>query len=176
MLGLRIKTRGISGLVRAYFTYFFCLPITLPILGLVTVWTTSCVQKSDQKIESSSVLRLWKASHGETRQDFEHVIAPFLEQNPDLHIEVLAHPWEGWDERYAIAYTGGIPPDIAYMPDEFWPRFAAAGKGVDLRRGRRTLRGEVAQPGAAPGPPEVDGPRREQPGPGKDGTQYHTNM
>ena len=134
MIGLTIKNRGVSGLVRAYFRYFFSLPIALPILGLVTVRTTSCVQKSDHKSDASSVLRLWKASHGETRQDFEHVVAPFLELNPDLRIEVLAHPWEGWDERYAIAYTGRIPPDIAYMPDEFWPRFAAAGKLLALEQ------------------------------------------
>ena len=74
------------------------------------------------------VLRLWKASHGETAQDFERVLAPFFALHTDLRLEAVVHPWQGWDERYATAYTGGIAPDIAYMPDEFWPRFAAAGK------------------------------------------------
>ena len=73
------------------------------------------------------VVRLWKAAQGEQRQDWEDVIQPFLEAHPDLRVEVLSHPWTGWDERYATAYSGGIPPDLAFMPDEFWPRFAAAG-------------------------------------------------
>ncbi|MFC1526043.1 ABC transporter substrate-binding protein [Candidatus Latescibacterota bacterium] len=77
---------------------------------------------------SDGTLRVWKASHGETSLDHERVLAPFFAARPSLRLEALVHPWEGWDERYATAYTGGIAPDIAYMPDEFWPRFAAAGK------------------------------------------------
>jgi multiple sugar transport system substrate-binding protein len=40
----------------------------------------------------------------------------------------LSHPWEGWDERYGSAFAGGNPPDVSYMPDEFYPRFAEAGQ------------------------------------------------
>ena len=97
-----------------------------PLLPLLCI-CLAC-QVPDSLDPGDPVLRLWKASHGETAQDYERVLAPFLKQHPDLRLEAVVHPWQGWDERYAIAYTGGMPPDVAYMPDEFWPRFAAAGK------------------------------------------------
>ena len=71
------------------------------------------------------VLRLWKASHGETQQDWDALVAPF-ERQYGIDVQVVPHPWNGWDERYAAAFTGGRPPDVSYMPDEFWPRYAAA--------------------------------------------------
>lgn len=72
-------------------------------------------------------LRLWKATHGETVQDWDALLAPFEAQH-GVDVIPLAHPWGGWDERYTAAFTGGRPPDVAYMPDEFWPRYAAAGR------------------------------------------------
>ncbi len=78
--------------------------------------------------EADAVLRLWKASHGETALDFERLLAPYFARYPSLQFKPVLHPWQGWDERYATAFTGGLAPDVAYMPDEFWPRFAAAGK------------------------------------------------
>jgi ABC-type glycerol-3-phosphate transport system substrate-binding protein len=101
------------------------------VFGLLLLFGLGC-QSPANRDAADSVLRLWKASHGETAQDFEHVLAPFFSQRPALRLEAVVHPWQGWDERYATAYTGGMPPDIAYMPDEFWPRFAAAGKLVAL--------------------------------------------
>jgi len=78
--------------------------------------------------DGTTVLRLWKATHGETQQDWAALLAPFHATHPAVRVEVLPHAWEGWDERYAAAFTGGIPPDVAYMPEEFWPRYAAAGR------------------------------------------------
>ena len=75
-----------------------------------------------------TVLRLWKATHGETQQDWDALLAPFHAAHPRVRVEVLPHAWDGWDERYAAAFTGGTPPDVAYMPEEFWPRYAAAGR------------------------------------------------
>lgn len=96
------------------------------VVGLLLALCCGCHAPGQDPAEP--VLRLWKASHGETAQDFERVLAPFFALHTDLRLEAVVHPWQGWDERYATAYTGGIAPDIAYMPDEFWPRFAAAGK------------------------------------------------
>ena len=78
--------------------------------------------------DDATVLRLWKATHGETQQDWDKLLAPLHAANPGVRVEVLPHPWDGWDERYAAAFTGGAPPDVAYMPEEFWPRYAAAGR------------------------------------------------
>lgn len=97
--------------------------------ALLLAVSTGCGDGSDTSgTESTPVLRLWKASHGETALDFERLLSPFFARYPSLQFKPVLHPWQGWDERYATAFTGGLAPDVAYMPDEFWPRFAAAGK------------------------------------------------
>ena len=53
------------------------------------------------------VLRLWKATHGETARDWERLLAPFQALHPELKVEVMSHPWDGWDERYVAAFSGG---------------------------------------------------------------------
>lgn len=44
-----------------------------------------------------------------------------------MTVEYLFHPWEGLAERYATAFQGDSPPDVFYLPDLFYPRYAAAG-------------------------------------------------
>ena len=82
---------------------------------------------SRQTEDGKAVLHLWKATHGETRHDWDSLLVAFERAHPHLRVDVLSHPWNGWDERYAAAFAGGNPPDVSYMPDEFWPRYAAAG-------------------------------------------------
>lgn len=99
-------------------------------LALAALLTVNIGCGSDPRAaeRDATVLRLWKASHGETALDFEGLLAPFFGRHASLEFRPVLHPWQGWDERYATAFTGGVAPDVAYMPDEFWPRFAAAGK------------------------------------------------
>lgn len=78
------------------------------------------------------VLTFWKASHGETQEDWDALFDGFEEANPGVTVEVISHPWEGWDERYGTAFAGGNAPDVSYMPDEFYPRFASAGQLAKL--------------------------------------------
>jgi len=70
---------------------------------------------------------LWKASHGADPKIIPPILKAFEEANPDIKVDFLSHPWEGWDERYGMAFVGETPPDVSYMPDEFWPKFAVAG-------------------------------------------------
>lgn len=81
--------------------------------------------------QDSVTLTFWKASHGETQADWDALLQPF-EEATGINVEVVSHPWEGWDERYVTAFIGGTAPDVSYMPDEFWPRFAAAGQLTDM--------------------------------------------
>jgi len=73
-------------------------------------------------------ITFWKASHGETADDWQKIIDDFQAANPDIKVESVIHPWEGWDERYGTAFAAGNPPDVSYMPDEFYPKFAVAGQ------------------------------------------------
>jgi len=77
-------------------------------------------------------ITFWKASHGETGDDWQPIIDAFEAANPGVTVEMLSHPWEGWDERYGSAFAAGNPPDVSYMPDEFYPKFAVAGQLAKL--------------------------------------------
>jgi len=77
-------------------------------------------------------ISFWKASHGETADDWAKIVADFEAANPDIKVETVIHPWEGWDERYGSAFAAGNPPDVSYMPDEFYPKFAVAGQLAKL--------------------------------------------
>ena len=41
-------------------------------------------------------------------------------------------PWETWQETYTSAFAGDSPPDVSYVVDSFFPKFADAGALVDL--------------------------------------------
>ena len=77
-------------------------------------------------------ISFWKASHGEKLEDWEPIVKEFEAANPNIKVETVIHPWEGWDERYGSAFAAGNPPCVAYMPDEFYPKFAAAGQLAKL--------------------------------------------
>lgn len=77
-------------------------------------------------------IRFWKAPHGEDEKIFGKLIESFEKENPEIKIEHLVTPWQGWDEQYGSAFSGGNPPDISYMPDEFYPRFAESGYLLSL--------------------------------------------
>lgn len=82
--------------------------------------------------EEEITLTFWKASHGDTDEDWRVILDKFEAENPGIKVESLIHPWEGWDERYGAAFAAGEPPDVSYMPDEFWPKFAEAGQLAKL--------------------------------------------
>ncbi len=97
-------------------------------LMMVVVPVLEAAPPSQEEI----TLTLWKASHGETADDWQVIFDKFEAENPGLKVEMLSHPWEGWDERYGAAFAAGEPPDVSYMPDEFWPKFAEAGQLAKL--------------------------------------------
>jgi multiple sugar transport system substrate-binding protein len=60
------------------------------------------------------------------------VIADFEAQNPSITVDHTITTWETWDETYTAAFAGGSPPDVSYMPDQFYFKFADAGQLADL--------------------------------------------
>jgi ABC-type glycerol-3-phosphate transport system substrate-binding protein len=60
------------------------------------------------------------------------VIADFEAEHPDIQVDHTITTWETWDETYTAAFAGGSPPDVSYMPDQFYFKFADAGQLADL--------------------------------------------
>lgn len=84
-------------------------------------------EEEEAPAEDISIV-IWKPSWGTVEDDFmTPVLENFEELNPGVDVVENYIPWEGLTERFLTAFVGGNPPDIFYLPDSFWPRFAEAG-------------------------------------------------
>lgn len=77
-------------------------------------------------------ITFWKAPHFANEKDvWDSLIKKFEAENPNITVEFLETPWDGWDQKYTAAFAGSNPPDISYMP-EFFVKFAKNGQLADL--------------------------------------------
>lgn len=77
-------------------------------------------------------LTFWKAPHIKTEKDvWAKMIEKFEAENPNIKVEFLETPWDGWDQKYTAAFAGSNPPDVSYM-SEYFVKFAQNGKLADL--------------------------------------------
>lgn len=75
----------------------------------------------------------WKSAHSLHEEErMGEVIADFEALHPDIKIEHNITAWDTWDETYSAAFAGGSPPDVSYMPDQFYFKYAEAGQLTDL--------------------------------------------
>jgi multiple sugar transport system substrate-binding protein len=78
-------------------------------------------------------LNLWKAPHTPNDQQFwTDRLAGYGEEHDGVTVEYRITPWETWQETYTSAFAGDSPPDVSYVVDSFFPKFADAGALVDL--------------------------------------------
>ena len=92
---------------------------------IVTVAPT----KAPEKVH----LTMWKAPHSDQDEKFwTETLAKFTEANPSIEVEYRVTPWGTFHEQYTAAYAGDSPPDVAYFPNTFFPKYAAAGQQVVL--------------------------------------------
>lgn len=77
-------------------------------------------------------ISFWKAPHVKTEKDlWAKIIQKFEQENPNIKVEFLETPWDGWDQKYTAAFAGSNPPDVSYM-SEYFVKFAQNGKLADL--------------------------------------------
>jgi ABC-type glycerol-3-phosphate transport system substrate-binding protein len=90
-------------------------------------------QPTEAPAAETVVLTFWKSPHSVSEQErMGAVIADFAKVQPNIKIEHTITTWETWDETYTAAFAGGNPPDVSYMPDQFYFKFAEAGQLADL--------------------------------------------
>lgn len=91
------------------------------------------VFKSPVAAQETVKLSVWKAPHTPDDQKFfDDRLAAYAKDNPGVEIEYRVTPWETWQETYTAAFAGSDPPDISYMVNSFFPKFADAGSLVPL--------------------------------------------
>lgn len=78
-------------------------------------------------------LNVWKAPHSPGDQQFwNERLATYTDDHPNVETEYRVTPWDTWQETYTSAFAGDSPPDISYIVNSFFPKFADAGSLVDL--------------------------------------------
>lgn len=83
--------------------------------------------------QDAVALNLWKAPHTDTDQQWwtEH-LANYGDEHAGVKVEYRVTPWQTWQETYTSAFAGDSPPDVSYVVDSFFAKFADAGALVDL--------------------------------------------
>lgn len=89
--------------------------------------------KSPVAAQDTVKLSVWKAPHTPDDQKFfDDKLAAYAKDNPGVEIEYRVTPWETWQETYTAAFAGSDPPDLSYMVNSFFPKFADAKSLVPL--------------------------------------------
>jgi multiple sugar transport system substrate-binding protein len=82
--------------------------------------------------EAETVL-FWKPPHSEKELDlWKPLLAKFMEENPNLTVEHQVIPWDSVDAQFTAAFAGGEPPDVFYLPDEWYPKYVNQGQVADI--------------------------------------------
>ena len=82
--------------------------------------------------EGTKVL-FWKPPHSEKEADlWKPLLQKFMDENPGITVEHQVIPWGSVDEQFTAAFAGGSPPDIFYLPDEWYPKYVSQGQIADI--------------------------------------------
>jgi ABC-type glycerol-3-phosphate transport system substrate-binding protein len=101
-------------------------------LAMAGMLPSTTVHRS-AKAQNTISLSVWKAPHTPDDQAFfDEKLTAYAEANPGIEIEYRVTPWETWQETYTAAFAGSDPPNISYMDNRVFPKFANSGTLVDL--------------------------------------------
>lgn len=75
----------------------------------------------------------WKPPHSEHEADlWKPLLQQFMEANPGIKVDHQVIPWGSVDEQFTAAFAGGSPPDIFYLPDEWYPKYVSQDQIADI--------------------------------------------
>lgn len=82
--------------------------------------------------EGGKVL-FWKPPHSEKEADlWKPLLQKFMDANPGVTVEHQVVPWGSVDEQFTAAFAGGSPPDVFYLPDEWYPKYVNQDQIADI--------------------------------------------
>lgn len=88
---------------------------------------------SDAVLSGTIQLQTWSLKGDKFTPYFEKVVADFEKLHPDLKVEWLDQPGDGYEDKVLQQAESGELPDVVNLPDSFAYQLAKAGKLVDLR-------------------------------------------
>ncbi len=75
----------------------------------------------------------WKPPHSaKAAEVWEPLLQRFMEANEGITVDHQVIPWGNVDEQFTAAFAGGEPPDVFYLPDEWYPKYVNQGQILDL--------------------------------------------
>src|SRR5262245_59707409 len=70
----------------------------------------------------AEVVVFWQPPHSEKEADlWPPLLKKFTDANAGITVEHQVVPWGNVTEQFTAAFAGGSPPDIFYLPDEWYP-------------------------------------------------------
>ncbi|MCD9025136.1 ABC transporter substrate-binding protein [Cohnella silvisoli] len=111
----------------------FILLVVILTMGVLSACSSDSAKKGSGSGKDGDVtLTFWKALDADNEEEiWAELIRKFEQAHPNIHVQFLATPWDGWQEKYTSAFAGSNPPDVSYM-SEYLIKFAHAGKLHEL--------------------------------------------
>jgi len=82
---------------------------------------------------AAETVLFWKPPHSEKEVDlWKPLLEKFQTENPGITVEHQVVPWASVDEQFTAAFAGGSPPDIFYLPDEWYPKYVNQDQIADV--------------------------------------------
>lgn len=82
---------------------------------------------------AAETVLFWKPPHSAKEADlWPPLLKKFTDANAGITVEHQVVPWGNVTEQFTAAFAGGAPPDIFYLPDEWYPKYVSDGQIADL--------------------------------------------
>jgi multiple sugar transport system substrate-binding protein len=74
----------------------------------------------------------WKPPHSPREAELWQPLLEKFSTESGNAVEHQVIPWDSVDEQFTAAFAGGSPPDIFYLPDEWYPKYVNQSQIADI--------------------------------------------
>ncbi|OIK09101.1 sugar ABC transporter substrate-binding protein [Bacillus sp. MUM 13] len=102
------------------------------LLGSIVVSSalTGCSSNSSSSSKDGETITVW--GMGEEAKSLPKIASSFEKENPKIHVQVQALPWDKAHDKLLTAVASKQGPDVVQMGTTWIPEFASAGSLMDL--------------------------------------------
>ena len=90
----------------------------------------------------------WKPPHSAKEAElWPPLLKKFSDANEGITVDHQVVPWGNVTEQFTAAFAGGKPPDVFYLPDEWYPKYVGDNQIADLTNKISGWQGDYAEAG-----------------------------
>jgi multiple sugar transport system substrate-binding protein len=91
------------------------------------------LRRSSSRAADTTEISFWKPPHSDKEADiWQPLLDEFMQQHPEIKVTHTVVPWANVDEQFTAAFAGGDPPDVFYLPDEWYPKYVKQEQIADI--------------------------------------------